>query len=196
MKPCVIHKIGLYALLGIMTVILAIPAAAQETYKVDSDHTYVWFRIKHLGIGYSYGRFRNPTGSFTFDDATASNGSIEMQVKAIDIDTDVQKRDNHLRSPDFFNAEKYPVISFKSRSLKKIAENTYEVTGDITLLGKTRPIQVKAIQTGASKDPWGKYRRAFETKFSINRSDFGMDFLMNVAGDEVELTVSIEGIKQ
>lgn len=196
MKKRFTGTIGLYMLLVLLSGLMAMPAAAEEVYQVDTAHTYIWFRIKHLGIGYSYGRFKNPTGSFTFDDATASNGSIAMQVKATDVDTAVEKRDNHLRSPDFFNAEKYPIISFKSTSFKKVAENTYAVAGDITLLGKTRPVEFSAIQTGAVKDPWGKFRRAFEIKFTIKRSDFGMDFLMNVAGDEVELTVSVEGIKQ
>ena len=123
-------------------------------------------------------------------------GAIDMQILATNVDTDVEKRDNHLKSPDFFDAKKFPLISFKGTSFKKIAENTYEIIGDITLLGKTRPVSLKAIQTGAAKDPWGKYRRAFEAEFTIKRSDFGMDFLMNVAADEVELTVSVEGIRQ
>lgn len=196
MKRRLASIIGLYALLALLSAPTVMTAAAEEVYTVDTDHTYIWFRIKHLGIGYSYGRFSNPTGRFTFDDATASNGSIDIQVDAAGVDTDVQKRDNHLKSPDFLNVEKYPVISFKSTSFKKVAENTYSVTGEITLLGQTRPIEIKALQTGAGKDPWGKHRRAFETKFTIKRSEFGMDFLMSVAGDEVELTVSVEGIKQ
>ena len=189
-------KVGLFTLISLIWILLAMPAAAGDAYNVDSDHTYLLFRVKHLGIGYSYGRFSKPTGTFTFDEAKDTIGAIDMQILATNVDTDVEKRDNHLKSPDFFDAKKFPMISFKGTSFKKIAENTYEIIGDITLLGKTRPVSLKAIQTGAAKDPWGKYRRAFEAEFTIKRSDFGMDFLMNVAADEVELTVSVEGIRQ
>ena len=92
---------------------------AAETYKVDTAHTYVMFRVKHLGVGYSYGRFNGPTGKFVFDESSPSNSSVEMQVKTKDVDTNVDKRDNHLRSPDFFNAAEHPAISFKSTSVKK-----------------------------------------------------------------------------
>jgi len=169
---------------------------AAETYNVDTDHTYVMFRVKHLGVGYSYGRFNGPTGKFAFDESTPSNCSIEMQVNANDIDTNVDKRDNHLKSADFFNAAEHPAISFKSTSVKKNSDNTYEVTGDLTLLGKTRPITMKANDTGAGKDPWGKYRRGFETTFTIKRSEYGMNFMLNGVSDEVDITVSVEGIRQ
>jgi len=170
--------------------------SAAETYKVDTAHTYVMFRVKHLGVGYSYGRFNGPAGKFVFDESSPSNSSIEMQVKTNDVDTKVDKRDNHLKSPDFFNAAEHPEISFKSTSVKKISSNTYEVAGNLTLLGKTRPISMKASDTGAGEDPWGKYRRGFETTFTIKRSEFGMNFMLKGVSDEVDITVSVEGIRQ
>ncbi len=88
------------------------------------------------------------------------------------------------------------VATFKSTSVKKIDKNNFEVSGDLTLLGQTRPITVRVVQTGQGKDPWGNFRRGFETTFTIKRSDFGMDFLLKVAGDEVNLSVSAEGIRQ
>jgi polyisoprenoid-binding protein YceI len=172
------------------------PAAAAETYKLDPAHTSVVFRIKHLGVAYVYGRFNGPTGSFVFDESSPSKNSIQMQVDAQNVDTAVQKRDNHLKSPDFFNAGEHPLITFKSTSVKKSGADTYEITGDLTLLGKTKPITVKARQTGTGKDPWGNFRRGFEASFTVNRSDFGMDFMMKVVADDVLLTVSVEGIRQ
>jgi len=169
---------------------------AAETYSVDTAHTYVMFRVKHLGVGYSYGRFNGPAGKFVFNESSPSNSSIEMQVKTNDVDTQVEKRDNHLKSPDFFNAVEHPAISFKSTSVKKISSNTYEVAGNLTLLGKTRPISMKASDTGAGEDPWGKYRRGFETTFTIKRSEFGMNFMLKGVSDEVDITVSVEGIRQ
>jgi polyisoprenoid-binding protein YceI len=119
-----------------------------------------------------------------------------MQAETKNVDTAVEKRDTHLKSPDFFNAGEYPLVSFKSKSVKKLSENTYAVSGDLALLGKTRPITVEVHATGAGKDPWGNFRRGFVTSFSIKRSDFGMDFMMGGVSDEVHLTVSVEGIRQ
>ena len=181
--------------LGLLIIFSSVAYSA-ETYKLDPVHTSVIFRVKHLGTAYAFGRFNGPTGSFVFDESSPSKSAIEMKADAKNVDTAVDKRDNHLRSPDFFNAGKHPLVSFKSKSVKKLNENTYEVSGDLTLLGKTRPITVKVNATGAGKDPWGNFRRGFETSFSIKRSDFGMNFMMGGVSDEVNLTVSVEGIRQ
>lgn len=187
---------GLLIVVGLLLAGFINPAAAAETYKLDPAHTSVVFRIKHLGVAYVYGRFNGPTGAFVFDESSPSKNSIQMQVDAQNVDTAVQKRDNHLKSPDFFNAGEHPLITFKSTSVKKSSKDSYEITGNLTLLGKTKPITVKALQTGTGKDPWGNYRRGFETSFTISRSDFGMDFMMKVVADDVLLTVSVEGIRQ
>ena len=179
-----------------VVVIFSSLAFAAETYKLDPGHTSIVFRVKHLGIAYVYGRFNGPTGTFVFDESSPSKSAIEVQAEAKNVDTALAKRDTDLKSPDFFNVGEHPLISFKSKSVKKISENTYEVSGDLTLLGKTRPITVEANATGAGKDPWGGFRRGFETSFSIKRSDFGMDFMMGGVSDEVNLTVSVEGIRQ
>ncbi|UCF91446.1 MAG: YceI family protein [Desulfobacterales bacterium] len=186
----------LFFSLLILTGFLVRPATAAETYNVDPVHSYILFRVKHLDIGYSYGRFNDPSGTFVFDDSSPANSSIEMQVKAGDLDTYVPKRDNHLKSADFFDVEQHPLIAFKSSSIKKIGDDTYEVAGDLSLRGQTRPITVEVRQIGAGKDPWGNYRRGFETSFTIKRSEFGMDFMLNGLSDEVNLTVSVEGIRQ
>jgi len=185
-----------FVLAAVLSVSLSAPASAAETYTVDTAHTYILFRINHLGIGYSYGRIITPTGTFTVDDSPSGNGTIDMQVLAKNIFTGVEKRDNHLKSPDFFNAEKFAAISFKSTSFKKVSENVYEISGNITLLGKTRPITVTAHQTGIGKDPYGDFRRGFEMTFTLKRSEFGMDFMLGGVSDEVKLTVSVEGIRQ
>ena len=159
-------------------------------------HTSIIFRVKHLGTAFAYGRINGPSGSFVFDESAPSKSAIEIQAEAKNVDTAVEKRDNHLRSPDFFNAGEHPLVSFKSKSVKKLSENTYEVSGDFTLLGKTRPITVEVQATGGGKDPWGNFRRGFETSFSIKRSDYGMGFMIGGVSDEVNLTVSVEGIRQ
>ena len=171
-------------------------AAAAETYQVDSAHTYVNFRVKHLNTGYSYGSFAGPTGSFVWDAADPAKSSISLQVNAKDINTNNDKRDKHLRSADFFDAAQFSAITFKSKSVKALDADQYEVSGDLTLLGQTHPITVKVRHTGGGKDPWGKFRQGFEAEFDILRSIWGMNFMLNGISDEVTLTVSVEGIRQ
>jgi polyisoprenoid-binding protein YceI len=181
--------------LGLLIIFSSVAYSA-ETYKLDPAHTSIVFRVKHLGIAYVFGRFNGPTGAFVLDESAPSKSAVEIQAETKNIDTAVEKRDTHLKSPDFFNAGEYPLVSFKSKSVKKLSETTYEVSGDLTLLGKTRPMTVEVNATGAGKDPWGNFRRGFETSFSIKRSDFGMGFMMGGVSDEVNLTVSVEGIRQ
>ncbi|MGD8211360.1 MAG: YceI family protein [Desulfobacterales bacterium] len=191
-----ILKIIMFIIVLGMLAILSSLAQAAETYKLDPMHTSIVFRVKHLGVAYVYGRFNGPSGTFVFDETSPSKSAIEMQAETNNIDTAVEKRDTHLKSPDFFNTGEYPTVSFKSKSVKKLNEAVYEVSGDLTLLGKTRPITVEVNATGAGKDPWGNFRRGFETSFSIKRSDFGMTFMLGGVSDEVNLTVSVEGIRQ
>jgi polyisoprenoid-binding protein YceI len=191
-----ILKIIMFIIVLGMLAILSSLAQAAETYKLDPMHTSIVFRVKHLGVAYVYGRFNGPSGTFVFDETSPSKSAIEMQAETNNIDTAVEKRDTHLKSPDFFNTGEYPTVSFKSKSVKKLNEAVYEVSGDLTLLGKTRPITVEVNATGAGKDPWGNFRRGFETSFSIKRSDFGMTFMIGGVSDEVNLTVSVEGIRQ
>jgi len=188
----IFHLIFILGLLAI----LSSSAYAAETYKLDPGHTSIVFRVKHLGIAYVYGRINGPTGTFVFDESSPSKSTIEVQAETKNVDTALEKRDTDLKSPDFFNAGEYPYVSFKSKSVKKLKEAVYEVSGDLTLLGKTRPITVQVNATGAGKDPWGNFRMGFETSFSIKRSDFGMNFMMGGVSDEVNLTVSVEGIRQ
>ena len=192
-KPIIYYKM---IFLVIMISVVCTPMAFADSYKVDPVHTSIIFRVKHLGVAYVFGRFNGASGTFTFDESMPSNGSIVMQVKANNIDTYEDKRDNHLRSPDFFNTPNHPLIKFQSNSVKKLDTKNYEIKGDLTLLGKTRPLTVRAVHTGSGKDPWGNFRSGFETTFVIRRSDFGMNFMLGGVSDEVKLTVSVEGIKQ
>lgn len=187
-----------YMLIYSLSILLVVsaPVLAAETYHLDPVHSSVVFRVKHLGVAYVYGRFNNPVGKLVFDEKMPSNSSIDVSVSVADVDTANGKRDTHLKSPDFFNAESFPGITFRSGSFKKTGMDTYAVSGDLTLLGVTRPLTVVARQTGAGKDPWGGFRRGFETSFTVKRSDFGMDFMLNGVSDEVELQVSFEAVRK
>jgi polyisoprenoid-binding protein YceI len=171
-------------------------AFAGDVYQVDTVHSYILFRIKHLGIGYSYGRINGVTGEYRFDPASPEQSVFLFQADAAGVDTDNDKRDAHIRSGDFFDVARFPTIRFKSSAVKRLDEDRLEISGDLTFRGQTRPITVEARHTGSGKDPWGKYRSGFETRFTINRSDFGMTFMMTGLSDAVDLTVSVEGIRQ
>jgi polyisoprenoid-binding protein YceI len=156
----------------------------------------VIFRIQHLGIAYVYGRINNLSGTLKIDEGTPAGSAVEIYAKTENVDTFNSERDDHLRSPDFFHSKEFPVVSFKSTSFTKTSKDMFEVTGDLALLGVTRPLTVKVQRTGAGKDPWGGFRIGFETTFTIKRSDFGMNFMMGGVGDEVRIILSIEGIRQ
>ena len=191
----ILNKSMAVLILGLLTIFSG-PAQAAETYKLDPALTSVVFRAKYQGVTFAYGRFNGPAGSFLFDESSPGNSSIEVRLNAKDVDTAVEKRDKHLKSPDFFDVGNHPVVSFKSTSVKKISDNTYEVTGNLSLLGKSKSITVRANHTGSSKDPWGNFLRGFETSFVIKRSDYGMDFMLDGVDDEVSIIVSATGIRQ
>lgn len=172
------------------------PVAFAELYVIDPVHTSIIFRVKHLAVAYVFGRFNAATGTVFYDPSMPSKTSVSIQVDTNNIDTNDEKRDNHLKSPDFFNTEKFPLITFKSNRVNKIDKDQLMVSGDLTILGKTKPITMKVRHTGTGKDPWGNYRIGFESSFTIRRTDYGMNFMLVGVSDEVNLTISVEGIRQ
>ncbi len=192
------HISGFHAavLLILSASVILAPAAMAELYKLDPAHTSIIFRVKHLGVAYVFGRFNGATGTFSYDQSVPSDTSIHIQVATNNIDTNDEKRDKHLKSPDFFNAVKFPLITFKSSSVTQKDKDLLSVSGHLTILGKTNPVTIEVRRTGAAKDPWGNYRIGFESSFTIRRTDYGMNFMLGGVSNEVNLTVSVEGIKQ
>lgn len=170
-------------------------ARAADVYKVDPIHSAVVFRVKHFGVGYIHGRFNDLSGSVTFSETNPAENTLEMQVKAESIDSNNAKRDQHLKSPDFLSAKQFPTITFKSRQFRPIAEQVYEVSGDLTLHGVTRPLTVKLERIGTTKDARGGFRTGMETTFTISRSEFGIKFMPEGVGDEIRITVAVEAIR-
>ena len=186
--------LALFAL--IIAIIFPLELFAADEYQIDPIHSTVLFRIKHLAISNVYGKFIDFKGTLIIDQEDPAKNSIEAYVAARSIDTDTPKRDDHLQSPDFLNVNKFPRVSFRSQSWKKIDQDIFEVTGDLTLHGVTRPLTVKLEQTGSGKDPWGGYRIGFETSFSIKRNDFKMGKMHDSVGGTVYITVSIEAVRK
>jgi polyisoprenoid-binding protein YceI len=183
------------ALFPTLAILALVPSLVQgaETYQVDPIHSTLIFQAKHMGTSNFYGRFNDVSGSFRLDDANPANGAFQVQVKAESIDTGNAKRDQHLKSPDFFNSKQFPLITFKSTQVKKGGDGSYEATGDLTLHGVTRPVSVSVAKTGAGKDPRGRQIAGVEAKLTLKRSDFGMRFMLEGVSDEVQITVSLEG---
>src|SRR5262245_1396058 len=144
-----------------------IPTADAEKYSVDNAHSQVVFRVRHLGVSNNYGRFNKISGTFTFDDKDASKSSVEITVDAASVDTDNQKRDDHLRGQDFLSVKEFPNVTFKSTAVKAADKDHFDVTGDFSLHGVKKTITVKAKHIGAGADPWGGFRRGFEIDFTI-----------------------------
>ena len=181
----------------VATLTLGPSLAAAETYKIDSEHATVVFRVSHLNIGDAYGRFNEPTGTVVYDNADPSKTQFNFEVKTDNIDTDNEKRDKHLKSPDFFDARQVPTITFKSTSVKASGDNKFEVTGDLTLHGVTKTITVPVTKTGEADTGKMGYRTGWLAEAKIKRSDFGMTYgiQQGAIGDEVSLVISFEAVR-
>ncbi len=177
--------------------VIASPARAEGAYAVDAVHSSVIYRIKHLNVSYSYGRFNDVAGSFHFDAAKPEASTLDITVKTESIDSANEKRDGHLKSQDFFSAKEFPTITFKGKTFKKVSDTSFEVTGDLTLHGQTKPVTAKVDLTGTGPGMRGGEVAGIESKFTIKRSDFGINYMVGKGlGDEVDLIVALEGGRQ
>jgi polyisoprenoid-binding protein YceI len=164
-------------------------------YLIDNVHSAILFKAKHFGAGYTYAWFKDFEGSFTVDpDPTKS--AVEVTVKTASVESRVEKRDHHLRSPDFFNAAQFPTATFKSKTVSKAADGTWNVSGDLTLRGQTRPVTAKVTLVGSGKDPKGSTLAGVEATLTVPRHDFGVSFMKGALGDNIEVTIALEGILQ
>lgn len=171
--------------------------AAADSYEIDPVHASLVFRIKHLGVANFYGMFTEMSGAYDYDAEKPETNRVELTVKTASVSTSNEARDKHLRSADFFDAEQHPEMRFVSREWKKTEDQHYEVTGDLTLLGVTKPVTVKVEFSGEGEGMKGELRTGFEATFKIRRSEFGMTkYLPIVLGDEVRLILSVEGIRK
>jgi polyisoprenoid-binding protein YceI len=182
---------GLYAASG-----PAHSAPPTSTWTGDTVHSFVLFKIKHLGTSWAYGRFDDFTVSLEAGDEGANLASVNFVVKAESIDTGTAKRDQDLRGPDFFNAKQFETISFESTAAKSVDADTTEVTGDLTIHGTTKPVTVKVVRVGHGKGMKKEDLAGYETTFTVKRSDYGMTTLVGPVGDEVTLTIAVEAARK
>lgn len=174
---------------------LAVAARAADTFKIDPVHSSVAFSVVHLGVTNFYGNFKDVAGTVAFDPADPAKSSVDISVPVESIDTRNDKRNQHLKSPDFFDAQKFPAMTFKSTKVEGTGNN-FKVTGDFTLHGVTKPLTVEFKKGPEGKGMQGEVRGGGETRFTIKRSDFGMTFMANAIADEINIVLSLEGVKQ
>ncbi len=170
-----------------------------ETYVIDGAHTSIIFGVSHFGYSLTYGRFNKAKGGYVLDRENPAASQFQLAIDAASLDTNHPKRDQHLKSPDFFNVKQFPVISFQSSAIA--VEQTkkgpiYNVTGDLTIHGVTRQVTLPLQKLGEGNGPAGKFRTGFHCETSINRSEYGMTNMIPMVGDEVAITISFEGIRQ
>lgn len=173
----------------------AFSAYGADTYKVDPVHSSLVFSAKHNGVTDFYGQFSEITGTVTFDAADPAKSSVEISIPVESIDTHNDKRNQHLKSPDFFNAKQFPNLTFKSTKIEA-AGSAYKVSGDLSIHGVTKPITIEFKRGADGKGGQGETRGGGETRFTIKRSDYDMKFMTGPIGDEVHIIVSLEGVKQ
>ena len=193
------HCITTLAVVAV-TLIAGAPASSAD-YTIDPAHSQVGFRVRHLGISTVTGSFPTFEGQLAFDASEPEGGMVSVTIDASSIDTGTAARDEHLRSPDFFNVAEFPEVRFRSTSVETHDEGL-TVRGDLMIRGVTRPVVLKAEYRGSAVDPWGNSRVAFAASTKINRKDFGLTWNKALeaggllVGEEVEILLEIEGIEQ
>ena len=174
------------------------PAIAAGTWTADAAHSKVGFAVKHMGIATVRGVFGEFSGTLEVGDEIRASGS----VRTASVDTNEPQRDDHLRSPDFFDATSHPELTFTSTRIEPVDDDTFAITGDLTIHGVTREVTLQAEVQGADVDPWGNERVGLEVTGQLRRGDFGMTFNQALGSgnmlvsDKVKLALDISAVKQ
>jgi polyisoprenoid-binding protein YceI len=167
---------------------------AQTNWNVDAAHSNIRFTVDHLVISEVEGSFKKFNGSIATQNADFNNAVINFTADVNSINTDNEGRDKHLKSDDFFNAEKYPQLIFKSTSFSKLSGNQYELKGNLTIRNVTKPVTFKVTYGGTVKDPWGNIKAGFKASGSVNRFDYGLKWnsLTEAGGAVVGKDIAID----
>lgn len=181
----------------VLIAVLTVSSYAQH-WELDKAHSNIGFSVKHLVISKIKGKFDDYSGHVMFDGKNPENGSVEITIQMTSVNTDNQKRDNHLKSSDFFEADKYPTMTFKSKKITKTGDNKYEIAGDLTIKDVTKEVTLDTEFNGALTGPMGKTRAGFAAYTKINRQDFHVAWENKlqdgslIVGNDVEINLDIE----
>ena len=171
------------------------------TFNIDTTHSEIGFTVRHMMFAKVRGQFKGWTAAFSYDAQDPTKSTVKVDIDAASIDTREAQRDGHLRSADFFDAEKFPKLSFQSKKIEAQGKGHYKLTGDLTIRDVTREVTLDVEQTGSGTDPWGNSRLGFSAKTSINRSDFGLKWnqALEAGGvlvsDKVEIEVEAQAVQ-
>jgi polyisoprenoid-binding protein YceI len=171
-------------------------------WQLDSSHSHIQFSARHMMLSKTRGEFESFSGVFNLNEATPAASTVEVQIDAASINTRDEKRDEHLRSADFFDVANFPYITFKSTGVEVLDSERAKLHGDLTIRGVTKPVTLNVEHTGKSKSPWGTENFGFEAHIKINRKDWGLTW--NVAletggvlvGEEIGIDIELELVKQ
>ncbi|CAO3452302.1 YceI family protein [Azospirillum sp.] len=170
--------------------------AAPVSYKIDPAHTAVAFIVNHIGFSNVIGRFNTVGGDISFDKDAVEKSTVNVTIDSTSIDTNHAKRDEHLRSPDFFNAKEFPKLTFKSTKIEKTGDKTGKLHGDLTMLGVTKPVVLDITFNKDGVSPASKLETAgFSARGTVKRTDFGMKYGAPAVGDDIQLLIEIEAVK-
>jgi polyisoprenoid-binding protein YceI len=191
-----IRQLGFATLAGIGLAAGGPARAELKTYQFDPVHTNVIFLVDHLGFSRMVGQFETFDGSLQLDPEALGQGAVSITIRTDSVDTDYEKRDAHLRSPDFFNAAEFPTLTFESTKVEPTGEKTARVQGNLTMLGVTKPVTLEMTlnRVGPHPSPQmaGVTVAGFSGRTQLHRSDFGMTGMIPNIGDEVEIWLEVE----
>lgn len=171
--------------------------AGADSYKLDNTHSTAIFRVRHLGVGYAYGRFNQLAGQIQLDEEDPGGCSIEVEIQTDSLDSNNEGRDDHIKGPDFLSAKEFPTLSFKSTKVEE-SEGGYTVTGDLTLHGVTHSETVEVAFGGKVQDPWGNERVGFEAVFEIDPTDYEIRYMAEseMLGPGIRIIISVEATRR
>ncbi|MCW8910780.1 MAG: YceI family protein [Gammaproteobacteria bacterium] len=183
---------------GLLIVSSAASTVMAENYIIDTKgaHAFIQFKIKHLGYSWLYGRFNTFEGQFSYDEKNPGSASVSVNIDTTSIDSNHAERDKHLRGKDFLDVKQFPEASFVSTSFEEKADGKIVIKGNFTLHGVSKAITIDAEHIGHGNDPWGGYRRGFAGTTSFALKDFNINYNLGPASQQVEILLSVEGIRQ
>lgn len=185
----------------VLVLSIAISASGADKFVLDQVHSSIGFSVRHLVISKTKGSFHDATATVMYDEKDITKSSVDVTIKIASIDTDNEDRDNHLKGPEFFDAEKFPDMTFKSKSIKKVKDG-YVATGDFTIRDVTKEIKLPFQIVGIVKDPWGNTKMGIEASITIDRQDYGLTWSKTieagglVVGNDVNIELSLEFAKE
>jgi len=170
-------------------------------WNIDAAHSGINFSVRHMVVSKVRGRFGKYSGTITLDDADITRSSVEVSVDASSIDTGVAERDTHLRSPDFFDVEKFPELRFRSQRIERVDDTHYRIIGELAIRDVKREVVLDAEYGGRGKDPWGNERVGFIANAAIDRKEFGLTWNQTLetggilVGDRIEIDLDVQGVR-